>query len=246
MKASVIICYTNSSMKEQTLEYLNNQDCRDDFEIIAIDNRENKFTSASKALNYGASIAKGEILVFMHQDVFCEKNTHISELLGYFDNIQELALIGVAGIDKTSKTVCSNITETTKHIVRYPIVIDKLFEVETIDECLMAIRKKDFDEIKFDEVVCDKWDFYGVDLSYQVSLRGGKVYCAPLSVCHISTGNITINFYKVLRKMGKKYKGVLSEINSTCIQTENDSLRFNYYVFRPWCGQILRKMGLRK
>ena len=44
-------------------------------ELILIDNTKNKFKSASKALNYGAKKAKGEYLMFIHQDVkLCSHN----------------------------------------------------------------------------------------------------------------------------------------------------------------------------
>ncbi len=245
MKASIIICYTNKALISKTIEYLDSQDVRKDFEIIAIDNSENKFSSAAKALNYGASIAKGEILIFMHQDVFFEHSNDVSNLIGYFDKLDDLALLGVAGINGKDLMVYSNITETYDHINKYKNITEPI-EVETIDECVIAIRKKFFDRIKFDEITCDNWHFYGVDLSYQVRLNNGKVYSVPVPVCHLSQGNTNLSFYKNLKKLGKKYHNVLPNINSTCIQTKNNRLILNYYVFRTWCGHLLRKIGLRK
>ena len=39
------------------------------FELITIDNRENRFESAAEALNYGGKKAAGDYLLFVHQDV---------------------------------------------------------------------------------------------------------------------------------------------------------------------------------
>ena len=38
-------------------------------EIIAVDNTNQEYSSAAKALNYGASCASGKVFVFAHQDV---------------------------------------------------------------------------------------------------------------------------------------------------------------------------------
>ncbi len=179
MKASIIICWTNKELTDEAIEYLEDQGLRDEFEIIALDNRNNKFSSAAKALNYGASIAKGEILIFMHQDVFFEDSNDVSKLIGYFDKLDDLALLGVAGINGKDLMIYSNITETYDHINKYKNITEPI-EVETIDECVIAIRKKIFDRIKFDEITCDNWHFYGVDLSYQVRLNNGKVYSVPV------------------------------------------------------------------
>ena len=110
MKASIIICWTNKELTDEAIEYLEDQGLRDEFEIIALDNRNNKFSSAAKALNYGASIAKGEILIFMHQDVFFEDSNDVSKLIGYFDKLDDLALLGVAGINGKDLMIYSNIT----------------------------------------------------------------------------------------------------------------------------------------
>ena len=56
-----------------------------DFEIIAIDNRENKYSSAAKALNYGASISKGKYLVFCHQDIEISNARFIKEIVEYLE-----------------------------------------------------------------------------------------------------------------------------------------------------------------
>lgn len=253
MQASIIICYTNHQLIKRTISYLDMQDCRNNFEILALDNSMNKFDSAAKALNYGASIATGEILIFMHQDVLCENITDISQLINYCKGYNDLTLLGVAGYDSIDKVVCSNITETEKHIIRYQKIIKEPIEVETIDECVIVMRKKDFDKIKFDEEVCDDWHLYGVDLSYSVKSREGKVFCIPVPICHLSTGNTNISFYRNLKKLGKKYSSILPSINSTCVQIVNKPANFNklifrqkYLDFRSYCGKILRKIGLRR
>ena len=39
------------------------------FELIALDNREGRYRSAAEALNYGGEQAKGDYIMFVHQDM---------------------------------------------------------------------------------------------------------------------------------------------------------------------------------
>ena len=72
-KISVICVFNNMDQFEKQLnKSLKQQDV--DYELIAIDNSNNKFSSASQALNYGSEKAKGDILVFSHQDIFLKRN----------------------------------------------------------------------------------------------------------------------------------------------------------------------------
>ena len=70
-----IICVFNDKkvLNECLLESLKNQTAN--YELILIDNTNRKFKSASEALNYGAKKAKGNYLMFVHQDMFlCSVN----------------------------------------------------------------------------------------------------------------------------------------------------------------------------
>lgn len=53
------------SLKAQTVEY----------ELIKIDNTQNRFKSAAEALNYGGKKAKGEYIMLVHQDVDLSSDT---------------------------------------------------------------------------------------------------------------------------------------------------------------------------
>ena len=49
------------------LKSLQNQDA--DYELILVDNTNNRFKSAAEALNDGAKKSSGDFLMFVHQDV---------------------------------------------------------------------------------------------------------------------------------------------------------------------------------
>ena len=67
-KISLITVYNNKPLLDEMLASANLQK-NVDIDYVMIDNRNNTFSSAASALNYGTSKAQGEVLVFLHQDI---------------------------------------------------------------------------------------------------------------------------------------------------------------------------------
>jgi hypothetical protein len=65
---SVVCVYNDEGvLKANLLSSLKKQDA--EYELILVDNTKGIFQSLPKALNYGGSEAKGQYLMFVHQDV---------------------------------------------------------------------------------------------------------------------------------------------------------------------------------
>ena len=103
---ALICCYNNEKqLNELLLDSYNEQDV--ECEKIFIDNSNNKFSSAAKALNYGASNSKKNYYIFLHQDIkFLDSNSlkNIYEELKKCDGI-----LGVAGVKENEKKVFTSI-----------------------------------------------------------------------------------------------------------------------------------------
>lgn len=153
---SLICCYNNYIEYNYLLKSLQEQQ-NVDFEIVEIDNSKNCFTSASSALNFGAEKATGDILVFLHQDIeFNDKNS-LYQLVDSIENVKgrEL-LVGLFGASH-------------EYSVRN---MNNFREVETLDECLVAMKKETWEKIKFNEQICDGWHLYVVEFCLRASQFG--------------------------------------------------------------------------
>ena len=65
---SIICVYNNKKiLDEMLLRSLSTQ--TKEFELILLDNYQNKFKSATEALNFGGKLAKNDYLMFVHQDI---------------------------------------------------------------------------------------------------------------------------------------------------------------------------------
>ena len=67
-----------------------------EYELVGIDNSKNEYSIFS-AYNEGVRRAKGEILCFMHEDVFFHSNEWGKLVESYFTQNPKVGLLGVAG-----------------------------------------------------------------------------------------------------------------------------------------------------
>lgn len=202
---SIICVYNNQKILDNCLlKSLEKQET--DYNLILIDNRENKFSSAAKALNFAAKKASSEYLIFVHQDVSLSKENWLESTEEVVDQIKSLGVAGVAGKSQERKGIIGNITEGIPPRSA-GININKPTEVQTIDECLFIIPRKLFDEYQFDEELCDGWHLYGVDYCLTALENGFKVYVLPNEIYHQSTGfSFSNDYFTTLKLLFKKHR----------------------------------------
>ena len=184
-------------MKGQTANY----------ELILIDNTNNKFNSAAKALNYGGNKAKGKYIIFVHQDVYLSSESFLNDLEITLDSLNDLGIAGAAGKSEANKLIVSNLKEGTPPKLAGKIQINKPVKVQTLDECFFIIPKVVFDKLKFDEEVCNGWHLYAVDYSLSVLEMELNVYVVPANIYHQSAGeSFSDEYYDILKKLLDKHK----------------------------------------
>ena len=66
-----------------------------EYELIALDNREDRFKSAAEALNYGGERASGEYIMFAHQDMWLGCDTWLQDAERLLKTIPDLGVAGV-------------------------------------------------------------------------------------------------------------------------------------------------------
>lgn len=206
------------SLKNQTVE----------FELIKVDNTQYIFKLAAEALNYGGKKAKGEYIMFMHQDVYLLADDWLEKAEFFLKKISDLGIAGVAGMRKTKSArmwkvgtipVESGIGVVYHGRNKEPWRCNKNFEepakVQTLDEQLLIVPKNVFENLRFDEKICYNWHLYGVDYSLSVKKLSLKSYVLPLPVWHRSIGSLNREYYITLNRILKKHKNY-KKIYTTC------------------------------
>lgn len=201
---SVICCYSDQELLNSMLaKSLKKQNC--EYETIFVDNTNGRFTSAAAALNFGFSQSKGEYVIFAHQDITFN-DLHLLEKIKFnIDLLKGNVIVGLAGVKEKNK-VYTNIKHGVNHEFAGKCRLETPIKIQTLDEVLIATKRKVFEEFMFDEVSCDNWHLYGVDLCLSAKKRGVDSYVIPLEIYHKSTGNVDDNYLKTLGKVVKKHK----------------------------------------
>lgn len=246
-KVSIIILETNEKQLSRCLKSIKMQNMAEDIEIIVLDNKNSVFTSAACGLNYGAGIAKGNILVFMHQDFYFEDIFTISKYYDYLIK-NDNAIIGPAGVKKNGLTI-TDICETDKRIERGIRAKGRIIEAYTLDECMFAMTKKRWEVLKFDEKTCDNWHCYAVDICLQNLINCGENIIYPIKACHESMGNAsTKEFRKSIKKMVTKYSKIpeIDKLKGTCIDIECKYISYYYWKVKEQVKCIVKFIGLKK
>lgn len=224
---SIACVYNDKTVLENCLlKSLQNQ--TSNYELILADNTERKFESASKALNWGAKNAKGEYIMFVHQDVDLCSNSWLEEVEKVLDQLPNLGIAGVAG-KKDEKGVMTIIKHGDPPKLAGKIYIEKPTQVQTLDECLVIIPRSVFDVVQFDEEACPDWHLYTVDFCLSVAILGLRVYAIPTSIYHKSRGvspknpfqiilslsSLPEGYYQTLKKLLRKHKNHYKRIYTT-------------------------------
>jgi len=166
------------SLKKQTAE----------FELITLDNRNNRFQSAAEALNYGGSKATGDYIMFIHQDMWLFSETCLDEIEKDLKSLSDVGIAGVAGVKDSTSRHINNLKWAFEDFGVLQRLgghrSKKIEEVLTLDECVLIVPKPLFKKLKFDEKTFDGWDCYGTDYCLSVRQLGYKSYVLPAYSSH--------------------------------------------------------------
>lgn len=216
---SLVCVYNNQkTLRNVLLKSLANQIV--EFELITLDNTDNRYKSAAEAFNYGGSKAKGKYIMFVHQDMWLGSDSWLEEAERVLASIPDLGIAGVAGQSENGKNWVERCRWSIEEFGdpwggRKPV--QKPEEVQTLDECLSIVPRSVFDKLEFDEKVFNGWDCYGADYCLSVRQLGLRAYVIPGFCYHscLRAGYHTWEFKDLLKfhkrlyiKHRKNYKHI--------------------------------------
>ena len=188
---------------------------RDNYELVLVDNTEGRFSSAAAAFNYGSYGAKGDYLLFVHQDLTFGSGFSFSRLNDLLCVVPSYSVIGAAG-RLNEDGVITSMTHGEPPSPAGTIRSKTLTEVQTVDEVMIGVRREMFEEIMFDPLVCNGWHLYGVDFCLSAGERDYKSFVLPMDLHHRSPGySMDDSFYEILKKVVSKHKNNYKTIYST-------------------------------
>lgn len=239
MKVSVVCCYNNKKMFEEVLvKSLKKQvDC--EYELISVDNSDNKFNNCATALNWAIEKTTSSYIICIHQDFEFSNETVLKHIGNVFKKIGDYDVFGAAGAiyDANAGFLKSIALRKRKCIdslgekrIEVEKLINGLAKVETLDECCFCFKKALWEKHHFSEKLCPYWDLYGVEMClYAQYFLHGSIFVIPMKAIHHSGGHLTKKFYLSLYNIMKYYNGKAQRIVTTCVSTKNSFPLIKYY-----------------
>ncbi len=197
-----------------------------DFEIIKIDNGQNKY-SLAEAYNLGAKQAKYPYLCFVHEDILFKTEGWGANLINHFTN-SDIALIGILGcviktkapsgvyiaVNKFNRINQLQRTRhnTTEHYYQNPHN-ETLSEVKILDGMFLATTKSNHEVYNFDEKLLKGFHAYDLDYSLGQAANGKVVVVYDILMEHFSYGGNTIAWVQNQLKVTKKWDKILPQHN---------------------------------
>jgi hypothetical protein len=207
---SVICVYNNERIFSGVLgKSLRNQTA--DFQLIAVDNSRGEFESAAKALNDAGKRAKGEFLMFVHQDVAFRENDWLAVAEKTLGNLQSLGVAGCCGMDESGKK--QGFIRDRFHYWGSPLSEPR--KVQTLDECVLIVPKAVFQEVQFDEQAFKGWHCYGADYCLSIGYLGLESYAIPMYIHHNSPSSNMSGFKEERYALFQKHRKMQRTIHTT-------------------------------
>jgi len=176
--------------------------------------------SLCEGYNRGARGARGDILVFSHDDLEIVSEDFAAQLL---DAMRGHDLIGVAGTTRLrrGKALCGGWPELQGQIgmpgERGSIIVTFFNtpgryteNIQTLDGVFMAARRELVSALPFDEATFDGWHLYDLDFSWRASRAGHR--CATLNtllIVHQSSGNFGAEYRRYMGRFLDKHGGAI-------------------------------------
>ena len=228
---SLIICSKYDHLSDSLIKNID-QTIGTGYEIVHIDNSQHQYSIYS-AYNEGVKHSNGDILCFMHEDLYFHTQDWGKKVCEYMQD-DSIGILGIAGTkiipSKGDIRMCptfkgyqydgiTTLETPSRYVVskkRYTPT-RRLEEVAAIDGLWFCIPKSLFSDISFDEYTFKGFHLYDVDNSMQVIQQGRKIMiCDDISIEHKSLGVFSMVFYDNLLKFIKKWERKLPVQRGIC------------------------------
>lgn len=245
---SIIICSRKADISEELKRNIS-ETIGVDYELIVIDNSENCYSIFS-AYNEGLKSAKGDVLCFMHEDVFFHSNFWGKNVEDYFEKHEAVGMLGVAGTHYLPKMPAAwwDTEMRSGHLLQgsvvdgeYKIIQEELWDdyrreptsVVSVDGLWMCFRKSVFSDIRWDDKNFKGFHGYDTDISLQVINLGMEVHIFwDITIEHKSVGVAKMEFYHSLDLLFEKWGDKLPIIRGVALSESEMKARMRITELR--------------
>lgn len=156
-------------------------------EYLPIDNSDGSFASAGAALNHGATLARHDIVVFVHQDVYLHSLRALEAAGRALAQDEQIGLVGAIGADSAGNLV----GRIRDRVVLLGERAAEPTDVDSLDELLFIARRRLIRKEPLSESPELAWHAYAVEYGLRARSLGLRVCALDIPLTHNSvTANL--------------------------------------------------------
>jgi protein O-GlcNAc transferase len=259
-KVSVIICSIRPDNFAHIKARIESLFIHHDVEVIGIHDAK----SICEGYNRGASLSRGDVLIFCHDDIEIIHDDFAPRLLSH---LQTHDLIGVAG---TSKLVngdwrhggppnvhgqiihrppndASFVAANMSSYIYLGIGLQgaTIENIQAVDGVFIATKRAVWEKLRFDQDTFDGFHLYDIDFSYRAFLAGYKL-AIPLDLLliHFSIGRYDQMWQKYNLKFLEKFPALSNQPNINRLANINVKLKTLEQVGRLHTSLLAHQFGV--
>jgi len=212
---SIVCVYNDLAVRQECLDrtvhkYINSRDSDTVIEYIPVNNIHGTYPSAGSALNYGASIAKNDIIVFVHQDVLLHSVEAVIEAADHMEQ-ENFGVLGAIGVQSRGRIVGS--IRDRSVLLGDPVT--QPTDVDSVDELLFMVPRSLIIREPLAESPDLAWHAYAVEYGLRVRRRGLRVGVAHIPVTHNSLTSNLARLDVAHAAVAAQYRDMLP-VHTTC------------------------------
>lgn len=196
-----------------------------DYELIIVDTIQERFTSASAAMNAGLAKCHGDVVLFLHHDISFNSSNALGDVMKELDALNHgYALLGFAGVveGEYGKSFRMNI-QCGEDRTGPDHPMKEMEPCFAVDECGFALKRSIIEKYGFYDLG-DTWHLYAVELCLRLKKDGYQVGVIPADVWHHSYGDTNVDYYNKLWKLCRIYRKDFDTIYTCCAVTKTRGL----------------------
>lgn len=216
-----------------------------EYELIPIKNERAKY-SLSEAYNLGASKARFETLLFVHEDVIFHTKNWGRQLASHMETLPNVGVVGIAGSTykpfvpgswhfERNGPLSFNFIQGFKYSSESnqlrQLNASSVRPVVCLDGVFLAIKRSAFETVRFDETV-EGFHGYDVDFSLRVAENYQNFFVPDILIEHLSEGKINdqwlINALKVQQRWKTKLPRSIEPTNE--LDLDHELSAYDYFV----------------
>ena len=204
---SIICVFNDARVREQCLDASieRHRSEVDDLDYVQVDNRDGVFQSAGAAYNVGASRARHDHFVFVHQDVVLHSLTALERVAAALHAEPTVGLAGALGVRRRGRLV-GRVRDRVVLLGERP---DGPVDVDAVDEMLFVVPRRTFEREQLSEAPEFAWHAYAVDYGLRLRRDGLRVCAVDVPLTHNSFSVDTEELFTAYAGLRRGYADAL-------------------------------------